>query len=100
MQGFDIKAVEGKERTKGEHNPPSGRHNPKNRNVISEVETIKIMEEVERLLSKGENLECINLLRALKDNMQGVKSNNLQVLVIVNLGILYYQVGFLEEAQE
>ena len=32
--------------------------------------------------------------------MQGVKNQNLQVLVIVNLGILYYQVGFLDEAQE
>lgn len=30
--------------------------------------------------------------------MQGVKSQNLQILVVINLGILYYQVGFLEEA--
>lgn len=40
------------------------------------------------------------MLRALKDNMQGVKNQNLIVLTIINLGILYYQVGFLEEANE
>jgi hypothetical protein len=45
-------------------------------------------------------LEAINLLRALKDNIQTVKNVNLIVLTIVNLGILYYQVGFLEEANE
>lgn len=32
--------------------------------------------------------------------MQGVRSGNLHVLASVNLGILYYQVGFLEEARE
>jgi len=32
--------------------------------------------------------------------MQGVKSVNLQILTIVNLGIIYYQVGFLEEANQ
>jgi hypothetical protein len=47
------------------------------------------------LLANSENLEAINLLRALKDNMQAVKNQNLVVLTIVNLGILYYQVGFL-----
>lgn len=51
-------------------------------------------------MGKGESLECINLLVALKDNMQGVKNVNLQLVVIINLGILYYQVGFLEEAQQ
>lgn len=50
---------------------------------------------MERLLANNENLEAINLLRALKDNMQAVKNQNLVVLTIVNLGILYYQVGFL-----
>jgi hypothetical protein len=30
--------------------------------------------------------------------MQAVKNVNLVVLTIVNLAILYYQVGFLEEA--
>lgn len=32
--------------------------------------------------------------------MQNVKNPNLHILTIVNLGILYYQVGFLEEANE
>lgn len=32
--------------------------------------------------------------------MQGVKSQNITTLVLANLGILYYQVGFLEEAQQ
>lgn len=47
------------------------------------------------MLANNENLEAINLLRALKDNMQAVKNQSLIVLTIVNLGILYYQVGFL-----
>ena len=100
MQGLDIKAVEGKEKNRLDHGFSSGRHPSKVRSIISDAETVKILEEVERLLGKGDNLECINLLRALKDNMQGVKNQNLQVIVVVNLGILYYQVGFLEEAQE
>jgi hypothetical protein len=32
--------------------------------------------------------------------MQAVKNQNLVVLTIINLGVLYYQVGFLEEASE
>lgn len=32
--------------------------------------------------------------------MQAVKNQNITALVIINLGILYYQVGFLEEANE
>ncbi len=32
--------------------------------------------------------------------MHQVKNQNLHILVILNLGILYYQVGFLEEAYE
>jgi hypothetical protein len=68
--------------------------------TISDAEALKILMEVERLLNNSESLEAINLLRALKDNMQGVKSSNLHVLTTVNLGILYYQVGFLEEAKE
>ncbi len=36
------------------------------------------------------------MLRALKENMEGVKDSNLIILTIVNLAILYYKVGFLE----
>ena len=32
--------------------------------------------------------------------MQGVRNTQLHLLTIINLGILYYQVGFLEEAKE
>lgn len=69
---------------------------PKVKNVIGESEAIKILEEVERLLDNNENLEGINLLTALKDNMGSVKNPNLHILTVLNLGILYYQVGFLE----
>ena len=31
--------------------------------------------------------------------MSGVKNQQLQIVTLVNLGVLYYQVGFLEEAQ-
>ena len=53
MQSLDIKPVEGKEKSRHDHTVGSGRHNPKNRNIISDNETIKILEEVERLLAKG-----------------------------------------------
>ena len=49
-------------------------------------------------MDSNENLEAINLLRALKDNMQAVKNQNIVIVTIFNLGVLYYQVGFLEEA--
>lgn len=32
--------------------------------------------------------------------MQAVKNQNLIIITIVNLGVLYYQVGFLEEANQ
>lgn len=53
MQAHDIKPLEGKEKGRTDHTLSSGRHNPKNRNIISDVETVKILEEVERLLAKG-----------------------------------------------
>jgi hypothetical protein len=98
MQGLDIKPAEGRERARHEHQPGSGRIQPRTRKAISDAEVVKILGEVDRLLGRGENLECVNLLRALRDNMQAVRSPHLQLLVPLNLGILYYQVGFLEEA--
>lgn len=97
MQSLEIKPVE-RDRPKQEKANSSHKSNSKTKAVISDSEVDKILEEVERLMEKGDTLECINLLRALKDNMQGVKSPHLGVIVIMNLGILYYQVGFLEEA--
>lgn len=87
-----------------EHPSRSTRPNPKQppskpKPIISDGEALKILEETERLLANNDTLETINLLRALRDNMGGVKSQQLQVITLVNLGVLYYQVGFLEEAQ-
>lgn len=69
--------------------------NNKSKHSISDADAVKILEEVDRLLASGQSLQAINLLRALKDNMQTVKSTNITILVHLNLGILYYQVGFL-----
>lgn len=99
MKSTAIKAAETASKTS---NLEAGKPNPKTatkeKESLNDQESMKILEEVERLLDSSENLEAINLLRALKDNMQAVKNQNIIIVTIVNLGVLYYQVGFLEEA--
>ena len=99
MKSTAIKAAETASKPS---NLEAGKPNPnvasKEKESLNDQESIKILEEIERLLDSNENLEAINLLRALKDNMQAVKNQNIIIVTIVNLGVLYYQVGFLEEA--
>jgi len=40
------------------------------------------------------------LLRALKESSVKLKNSDQIIIVVVNLGIAYYQIGFLEEAYE
>lgn len=80
---------------KGEEEQKPSRPSKHKQTSLTDSEALKIVEEVDRLLCKGDNIESINLLRALRENMQGVRNPHLPVLVLANLGILYYQVGFL-----